>query len=736
MNASDPLTASEKPAAGGDGVGEGDCSLADDAGPGDAEALGAGDAAVCTFESDATARAGAANEANSAAMKHPRMKHPRQNMVNAASARSCGAPAPRNLRHGVFRIARNRRAMSSKRVRQRLNPSLAIAALGVVFGDIGTSPLYTIKTCFTSARAEPTLENVLGILSLLLWLLMFVVCVKYVGNLMRVDHDGEGGILALLALASPPKSFGVPLRLGWLTIVVVAGAAMLFGDGVITPAISVISAVEGIGIATTAAQPFIVPAAVAILVALFLIQSRGTEKVGRIFGPVMLLWFGAIGVSGLLAILRAPHILFALDPRHALNFITHHGMFGFLVFGGVVLAMTGVEALYADMSHFGRAPITFAWYALVFPTLILSYLGQGAILLASRSAFESPFFALTPGPFLIPMVVIATLATVIASQALISGAFTLAEQAINLTLWPRMTVLHTSTTRRGQVYVPAVNLALGIACVALVLAFRSSDHLAAAYGLAVSATMLATSLAFYHVVTQVLKWKRIVVVPLVASFVLVDGTFFLSGLPKIPQGAWVPLVISVVFVVTALTWLEGRRCVSEALLKLQMPFDQFVRERPASQGAADGTMIFLTGDQHGVPFVGGKHRWVRARADEERVVLLTLVRAARPYVPEPERVAIEHVSERLSLVTANFGYMEPASIEPILSGCGEKGLHLASDRTSFFFADPRLTRAAEHALPAWQRWYFEILTRNAHPLPTDIGIPADWLVELGVEVAV
>jgi KUP system potassium uptake protein len=419
-----------------------------------------------------------------------------------------------------------------------------------------------------------------------------------------------------------------------------------------------------------------------------------------------------------------------------LRFITHHGVFGFLVFGGIVLAMTGVEALYADMSHFGRPPIAMAWYVLVFPTLILSYLGQGAILLANRSAFDSPFFALTPGPLLMPMVVLATLATVIASQALISGAFTLTEQAINLTLLPRMTVLHTSTTQRGQVYVPAVNVALGVACVALVLAFRSSDNLAAAYGLAVSATMLATSLAFYDVVTNVLKWKRIVVVPLVASFVLVDGTFFLSGLPKIPQGAWVPLVISAIFMVTALTWLEGRRAVSAALVALQMPFDRYVRESQNNHGEAAGTMIFLTGDQHGVPFVGEKHHWLRARAAEERVVLMTLVRAARPYVPEAERVTIEAVSPWLWLVTASFGYMEPASIDPILGGCGLKGLHLDSGQTSFFYADPRLTRAREHALPAWQRWYFEILTRNARPLPYDLGIPPDWLVELGVEVAI
>jgi KUP system potassium uptake protein len=621
-------------------------------------------------------------------------------------------------------------------ISNRQSPRLTLAALGVVFGDIGTSPLYTLKTCFTTAHVDPTLENILGILSLLLWLLAFVVCFKYVGNLMRVDHDGEGGILALLALASPARSFGMPLRLGWLAIVVIAGAAMLFGDGIITPAISVISAVEGIGVATTAAQRFIVPVSVAILVALFLFQSRGTEKVGRIFGPVMVLWFLAIGTSGLIAILRAPQVLSALDPRHAFHFVTHHGVFGFLIFGAVVLAMTGVEALYADMSQFGRAPIAIAWFALVFPALLLNYLGQGAMLLADRNAFDAPFFALTPGPFLIPMVVLATAATVIASQALISGAFTLTEQAINLNLWPRLRILHTSSTERGQVYVPLVNATLGIACVALVVTFRSSDHLAAAYGLAVSTTMLATSIAFYQVAANVLRWNRLFLVPLVLSFLLVDGAFFLSGLPKIPEGAWLPLIISLFFMVTAITWLEGRRCVVKALLDQQMPLDQYLREASPSKGEAAGTMVFLTGDRHGVPFVGDKHRWVRARADEEHIVLLTLVRAARPYVARPDRVIISHASERITLLTANFGYMERPDIGAIAAASGPVGERLRSDETSFFHALPQLTRAKQHPFPGWVRGYFAFLARNSRPLSDDLGINPSRLVELGVEVAV
>ncbi len=619
---------------------------------------------------------------------------------------------------------------------KRGGAGLAVAALGVVFGDIGTSPLYALKTCILTAHVEPTLENVLGILSLLLWLLTFVVCVKYVGNLMRVDHEGEGGILALLALASPPRAFGVPLSLGWLTIVVVTGAAMLFGDGIITPAISVISAVEGLGVVTQAAQPFIVPASVAILLGLFLIQSRGTEKVGGMFGPVMVAWFLAIGTAGLFAIVKMPQVLFALDPRHALFFVSHHGVFGFLILGAVVLAMTGVEALYADMSHFGRKPIALAWYALVFPALALNYLGQGGALLQSPAALESPFYALTPPPFLVPMVILATLATVIASQSLISGAFTLTEQAINLNLWPRMTVVHTSSRQRGQVYVPAVNVALGAACIALVLAFRSSDNLAAAYGLAVSTTMLATSIAFYEVVTRVLHWKKIVAVPLVASFIAVDGSFFLAGLSKIPQGAWVPLALALALVLSSLTWLQGRRCVAKALSELQMPLERYLEEARPSKGEAKGTMVFLTGDQHGVPFVGGKHNWIRARADEERVVLLTLSRAARPYVEEPQRVRIELVSERLALVTAQFGYMERPRMDPVLVACGAQGLRLDTNETSFFYADPKLTRAECNPLPAWQRRYFEVLARNARPLPDDLGIRPERRVELGVEVAV
>jgi KUP system potassium uptake protein len=612
---------------------------------------------------------------------------------------------------------------------------LALAALGVVFGDIGTSPLYTLKTCLTTAHVGSDAASILGITSLLFWTLAIVVCVKYVGTIMRVDHDGEGGILALLALATPHDKTNVLPKTNWLTWVVVVGAAMLFGDGVVTPAISVISAVEGIGVATPAASSFIVPISVAILLGLFLVQSRGTEKVGRVFGPVMALWFLAIGASGIVAIVHRPGVLRAFDPREAIGFVTHHGVFGFLVFGAVVLAITGVEALYADMSHFGRMPIVTAWYALVFPALICNYLGQGAIVLADPSAISgsTPFFALTPGLWLYPMVFLATLATVIASQALISGAFTLVEQAINLNLWPRLTVVHTSRDRAGQVYVPAVNAALGIACVILVLVFRSSDRLAAAYGLAVSATMLATSIAFYAVVTRRLQWKKRVTLPLVVVFVIIDGTFVTASLPKFLDGAWVPLAISVVLVISAMTWYDGRRCVATSLARQSMPIDDYIRNTKPMQAEPKGTMVFLTGDPGGVPFVES-HRWLRARAEEERVVLLTLVRALSPYLANESRVRVENVRDRLTIVRAMFGYMEQPRIDPILRACSTQGLDLDSDDTSFLYAEPKFVRAKDAPLPNWQRGYFSFLFRNARPVQEDLGIRADRRIEIGAEV--
>lgn len=615
-----------------------------------------------------------------------------------------------------------------------LSPGLAIAALGVVFGDIGTSPLYALKACFVASNASPTSANVLGIVSLILWALVVVVCIKYVGVLLRVDHDGEGGILALLALTSPPRILGVPLHASGLVWVAAIGAGMLWGDGVITPAISVTSAVEGLGVATSALQPLVVPISVGLLLALFAIQSRGTERVGKMFGPVMAVWFPAIAASGIAAVWRTPAILAAVDPRAAFAFVTHHGVFGFLVFGAVVLCVTGVEALYADLSHFGRRPITAAWYAIVFPALLCSYFGQGARLLADPNALASPFYALTPGWTLFPMIALATAATIIASQALISGTFTLAEQAIALNLCPRLLIEHTSRWRAGQVYVPAINGMLAVGCILLVLAFRSSDRLAAAYGLAVAATMIATSIVFYAVVTEVLHWRRVLAVPLVALFLIVDGTFFLAGLPKLMAGAWIPLAISAAFVTIALTWLKGRRCLAKSLAEQQTPVGDFLAHFRFSTQEPAGTMVFLTGDPNGVPFVA-QHGWLRARARDERIVLLTLERSPRPYVARRDRVDVERLSNRLVRIAASFGFMEQPRIGPVLHACAAQGLDIDNDETSFFYADPKIV-AAPDGINAWQRGLFDFLMRISRRLPDDMHIASHRRIELGVEVAI
>jgi KUP system potassium uptake protein len=619
--------------------------------------------------------------------------------------------------------------------RRRFAPGLALAALGVVFGDIGTSPLYTLKTCFKTAGAAPTAENAIGIVSLLIWTLFFVVCIKYVTVLMRIDHDGQGGILALLARAEPPEIFGVQIRPDWLVWVAAIGGALILGDGMITPAISVISAVEGLNVATPAAQPLIVPISAGILIALFGIQWRGTQSVGALFGPVMTLWFTAIAIGGAVAIVSHPGILAALNPYHALWFVSHHGIFGFLIFGAIILGMTGAEALYADMSHFGRIPITVAWYVFVFPALLLNYIGQGAIIAADPKALDSPFYALTPGWTLLPMVALATAATIIASQSLISAAFTLTEQAIALNLSPRMAVLHTSKDERGQVYVPLINFILAIVCITLVVTFRSSDRLAAMFGLAVAGTMLATDLIFYVVAVRRLQWRRALALPLTLAFGLLDVTFVLAALPKFVDGAWVPVLIAAVVSLVAATWLSGRRAVARELRAQLEPIEVFSKQHPAFTGAPRSAVVMLTGDPSGVPFKKSRPM-LDAPMRDQLLVLLTVTFPPRPYVAEPHRVKIERISSNFIKVTAYFGYMEPPRITPILHACGVSGLNIDKDDTAFIYADPVILGRAHGGMPRWQRYFFEIMLRLSRALAEDLEIKANRRVEIGVEVTV
>ncbi len=605
----------------------------------------------------------------------------------------------------------------------------------MVFGDIGTSPLYTLQTCFTTIDAKPTLDNALGIVSLLVWTLVLVVCVKYVTVLMRIDHDGEGGILALLARAEPPKILGVPMRADWLVWVVVIGGAMIIGDGMITPAISVISAVEGMSVATTAAQPLVVPLSAGILIALFAIQFRGTQKVGALFGPIMVAWFAAIALTGAIAIVQHPTILAALNPLYALTFITHHGVNGFLIFGAIILGMTGAEALYADMSHFGRIPITIAWYGFVLPALVLNYIGQAGLVAATPAALANPFYALTPGWELLPMVALATAATVIASEALISGAFTLTEQAVALNLFPRVQIRHTSQDQRGQVYVPLVNAVLAIVCVLLVVTFRSSARLASMFGLAVSATMLATDIVFFVVATRALRLPLAAVIPFTAFFAALDATFFLAGLPKFLDGAWVPLVVAGVISLVAVTWLTGRRAVARALQASQEPVETFLRSHGSLPHEPTGSIVLLTGDPTGVPFVD-QHRWLEPLLANEQLILLTVVLVPRPYIPNDGRVSIDRVSNRFVRVSARFGYMENPRLKPILEACESDRLEIDRASTSFVSANPVVVRSETGGLPPWQRALFRWLQRNARTLAAELEIPANRRVELGVEAAV
>ncbi|MBV8154648.1 MAG: KUP/HAK/KT family potassium transporter [Candidatus Eremiobacteraeota bacterium] len=611
---------------------------------------------------------------------------------------------------------------------------MALAALGVVFGDIGTSPLYTLRTCFLSASASPTFENTVGIVSLLVWALVVVVCIKYVSILMRFDHEGEGGILALLALASPPRLLGPLRHARWVVLVVVVGAAMLLGDGMITPAISVISAVEGLNVATKAAQPFVVPISAGVLLALFLVQSRGTQRIGRLFGPVMLLWFLAIAAAGCAGIAGRPRILEALDPGHALWFVTHHGWYGFLIFGGVILCLTGAEALFADLSHFGRVPITWAWYGVVFPALLLNYLGQGAAVLHDPHALDSPFYSLTGGWTLMPMVALATLATIIASQSLVSAAFTLGEQAIAMNLSPRFFVRHTSAKERGQVYAPFINVVLAVVCLLLVVSFRSSDRLAGAYGLAVACTMLATSVTFYVVLRTVYKRPAIAVLPWMAIFLAIDVTFVLSGLPKFFDGAWVPLAISFVIATISWTWLHGRRALARAVAEDQVPVEEYVAtHHPGKEPVA--TAVLLTRDPSGIPFVR-HHAWMPELLSDKRIVLLTLRPAAHPYVANDKRVTYHDVSRCFTAVEARFGYMEHPCLRPILEVPELARLCLSEPDTTYFFAVPTIVAKDASRLRLWQRSLFAWLQKISRPLVDDLEIPPDQEVALGVKVAI
>ncbi|MDF1504008.1 potassium transporter Kup [Roseisolibacter sp. H3M3-2] len=610
---------------------------------------------------------------------------------------------------------------------------LTLGALGIVYGDIGTSPLYAVKESFLPAHGvAPTPDNVLGVLSLVIWSLLLVISVKYLVFILRADNRGEGGILALTALVTPAHA----LRGGrWgLILLGLFGTALLYGDGMITPAISVLSAVEGLEVVTPAFAPFVVPITVAIIATLFLVQSRGTATVGRIFGPVMVVWFLLLAALGVWQVAQAPGVLGALVPTHALRFLVDNGWHGFVVMGSVFLVVTGGEALYADMGHFGARPIRLAWFGLVLPALLLNYFGQGALLVRDPGAVENPFYRMVPPWALVPVLVIATLATVIASQALISGAFSLTLQAVQLGYAPRVQIEHTSATERGQIYIPSVNWALLACCLALVLGFRTSSNLAAAYGVAVTTTMAITTLLFYFVARERWGWGAARAGAVAGGFLLVDLAFWAANLLKIPHGGWVPLVIGGTVFTLLTTWKTGRRILAQRLAERSIPRDVFLEgllRHPPHR--VPGTSVFMYGSATGTP-PALLHNLKHNRVLHERVVFLAIRTEEVPQVDPAERASVEALGHGLWQVTLRYGFMEDADVPDALARLGHPELVLRPLDTTYFLGRETLIATRHPGMALWRERLFALLSRNARPATAFFRLPPNRVVELGAQV--
>ncbi len=618
---------------------------------------------------------------------------------------------------------------------------LAIGALGVVYGDIGTSPLYSLKECFLAphgVQVNPT--NVYGVLSLVFLALTLVVVVKYLTFVLRADNNGEGGILALLALLKPkvmPTALPPPDRTRKLRVLILFGlfgSALLYGDGVITPAISVLSAVEGLGVATSVLDPVILPVTVGLLVGLFLVQRHGTATVGKIFGPTMLVWFATLVATGLPWVLRHPSILGAVDPRHAVAFFLHNRLHGFLILGAVVLCITGGEALYADMGHFGRRPIKLAWYGIVFPALLVSYFGQGALYLERGSLVENPFYELVTGWVRYPVVAIATVATVVASQALISGAYSLTRQAIQLGYWPRMTVVHTSGAAEGQIFMPQVNNALMVACVALVLGFKSSSGLAAAYGIAVTGTMAITSILFYAVVRVHRRMHPATATALLVLFLTIDLAFFFANITKIHDGGWFPIAVAIVMFTFMTTWNRGREALGGFMRESTLPLDVFLADLHANPiHRIPGTGVFMTSNLKGIPPVL-LHHVKHNRVLHEHVVLLAVTTVNVPEVPASERASITKLSEGFFQVRAQYGFMESPNVPDVLQRCGRGSFPTGPLEISYYLGRETLLTSGPSKLAPWRKRLFAVMSRNAQSATAFFNIPPNRVVELGTQV--
>lgn len=613
---------------------------------------------------------------------------------------------------------------------------LSLAALGVVYGDIGTSPLYVMKTVFDPTHElAVTDSNVIGVISLIFWALMIVVTLKYITLLLRADNHGEGGIMALLSLASSSVTAHPKLR-NLLFLIGAFGAALFYGDGVITPAISVLSAVEGLEVATPLLQPYVLPITLTVLISLFLLQQRGTGGIGAIFGPVTLIWFATLGLIGLINIAEAPRILYALNPIYAVVFCLDNGFLAFIVFGAVVLAVTGGEALYADMGHFGIKPIRFAWYGCVLPALTLNYLGQGALLLASPSAISNPFFLLFPSWALYPMVGLATVATVIASQAVISGVFSVTMQAIQLGFLPRMRIKHTSDQKMGQIYIPLVNWVLLAAVLMAVIGFGSSPNLASAYGVAVTMTMLIETLLTFFVLRY--TWKNPLIMSVLATgfFLIIDTAFFSATLLKIFQGGWFPLVIGGIIFFIMTTWNHGRRILQERLraddISLQ-PFLESLITHPLTR--VSGTAVFLTSNPDGVPHAL-LHNLAHNQVLHERVIFLTVEYLEIPRVSAEEQIVIKPLTGNCYQITVRYGFNDEPNLPVALERCHQYGIELEPLRTSYFLSREIVVPSLDGGMTLWRERLFAAMVHNASNASEYFKLPANRVLELGTRVEI
>jgi KUP system potassium uptake protein len=614
---------------------------------------------------------------------------------------------------------------------------LTLGALGVVYGDIGTSPLYALRECFAGTHPlAPTRDNVLGVLSLIFWSLLLIVSLKYLAIVLRATNKGEGGILALMALTFPKRAAAKGRRRAVLIGLGVFGAALLYGDGMITPSISVLSAIEGLNVATPAFESFVIPLTILTLVCLFAAQSRGTGSVGSVFGPVMIVWFVSLGILGIGGIRKAPEVLLSLNPVLGVGFLIRSGWEGFVVLGAVFLAVTGAEALYADVGHFGARPIRLAWFSIVLPGLFLNYLGQGALVLLDGRAVQNPFYLLAPHWALYLLVGLSTAATVIASQALISGAFSLTIQAIQLGYLPRMVVKHTSSQERGQIYLPHINWALMLACITLVLGFRSSTNMASAYGIAVTLTMISTTVLFFFASRRLWNWSALQAGLVCGLFILVEGAFFTANMLKVLNGGWVPLAMGLIIFVLMATWKKGRQLIWAKLGPSAMPLEMFLDSIETSKRLprVPGSALFMTANPEGTP-IALLHNLKHNKVLHERNIILTVLTDEVPQVNPEKRLELDDLGGGFHRIIAHYGFMEEPNVPELLRSASP-GEAIDLNKTTFFFSRETLVPNSSISMARWRQWLFALMSRNAQSASSFYRIPANRVVELGMQVEI